>query len=115
MRSQQGRRATQRGDAVTADVDGEVVHARRDARIGRARRVSSAAGSSSNRSSDTQATGRSSEWAHSARRVDLPYPAGAVTPTTRRPLERAEAIREARETEPRAGGSGTDSLASSRS
>ena len=54
-------------------------------------------------------------WAHSARRVDLPYPAGAVTPTTRRPLERAEAIREARETEPRAGGSGTDSLASSRS
>ena len=32
---EQGRRATQRGDAVTADVDGEVVHARRDARIGR--------------------------------------------------------------------------------
>ena len=32
---QQGRRAPQRGDAVSADVDGEVVHARRDAGVGR--------------------------------------------------------------------------------
>ena len=79
-----------------------------------ASRVRSAAGSSSNRSSDTHATGRSSACAHSAMSVDLPYPAGAVMPTTRRALDRADSKMSARLTEPRAGGSGTSNFASSR-
>ena len=44
-----------------------------------ASRTSSAIGSSSNRSSETQATSRVSVLAHWASRVDFPYPAGAVT------------------------------------
>ena len=45
-------------------------------------------------------------------KVDLPYPAGAVRPTTRQSLERAVSMRGARLTEPRRG-CGIDSLASS--
>ena len=54
-----------------------------------ANRTSRIAGSSSKRSSDTHPTGRSSACAHSVRNVDFPYPAGAVTPTTRQSLARA--------------------------
>ena len=60
-------------------------------------------GSSSNRSSDSHATLRSSVRAHSASNVDLPYPAGAVTPTTRASLERTRWIRVLRLTAPARG------------
>ena len=52
------------------------------------------------RSRDTQATRRSSARAHSTSRVDLPYPAGAVTATTRQSLARALSMSGARLTEP---------------
>ena len=70
-----------------------------------------AAGSSSNVSSDAHATGRSSACAHSASRVDFPYPAGAVTATTGRWLVRAVRIREPRLTAP-GRARGTEILAS---
>ena len=76
-------------------------------------RSSRTAGSSSKRSRATHATRRSSPAAHSTSKVDLPYPAGAVTPTTRHPLARAVRISPARLTEPGCG-SGIDSRASSR-
>ena len=77
-------------------------------------RDSSAAGSSSEWARDTHPTGRSSIPAHSARSVDLPYPAGAVTPTTRQVLVRAVVMSGARLTDPGCG-RGRASLASSSS
>ena len=71
-----------------------------------------AAGSSSNRSNDTHATRRWSVSAHSAINVDLPYPAGAVIPTTRQSPALAASIRPARLTEP-ARRCGADNFASS--
>ena len=70
-------------------------------------------GSSSNRSSEIQATGRFSLLTHSASSIDLPYPAGAVTLTIRRALERAVLIRSARLTAPLAEYRGGASFASS--
>src|SRR5690606_16967014 len=69
-----------------------------------ASRVSSAAGLSSKRSRDAHPIARSSVAAHSASSVDFPYPAGAVTPTTRDPLERAPSISARRLTPPVRGG-----------
>ena len=82
-------------------------------RYAEASRTSSAIGSSSNRSSETQATSRVSVLAHWASRVDFPYPAGAVTVTIRRPLDRAASMRSARLTALRRESRGAVSFASS--
>src|SRR5262249_60127151 len=58
--------------------------------------------------------GRSSAAAHAARKVDLPWPAGAVTATRRQAPERAVSARSPRLTVP-GRGRGTENLASSSS
>ena len=87
---------TPRISSMTAAACVEIVEhadARSDSRV---------AGSSSSRSIEAHATGRSSISAHSASIVDLPYPAGAVTPTTRASLARAFSMSSRRLTPPSA-------------
>ena len=68
---------------------------------------SSVTGSLSPSSSETQANGRTSRWAHCERSVVLPYPAGATTSTSgKAPAARSRLTSAVRETVP-AGGTGT--------
>ena len=105
------RRPPQRRYTEASDLGDQVGGAVRDPHERRREQPSRTAGSLSKRSSETQAMRRSSVWAHCVRNVDLPYPAGAVTPTTRHSLPRAFSIRSARLTES-GRGRGTASFAS---
>ena len=107
------RRPAECGTAISPNRVGQPLRARRDPAHAEASTTSSAIGSSSNRSSETHATGRVSALAHCASRVDFPYPAGAVTATIRRPLERAASMRAARLTALRRESRGAVSFASS--